>query len=200
MARRMGQNISVGCSWSAVVGSLPTVTRGGTKPEMRCWAPRLIDAQEWCNEGYPVWSEPTEGLLRHNAHKMNYAYGRNVLQHSASHSCCIWGCIAQTANDDPCPLSKALTMGTWMSELDLGRRSLDPMSPIFLLHHMDSRVRVHHLPGVVMAPGCILGGQQASSRNVLLGNPGSSHSCGCKFSTSLHDSSVPFCKWPLSTQ
>lgn len=34
------------------------------------------------------------------------------------------------------------------------------------------------------------GGQQASSRNVLLGNPGSSHSCGCKFSTSLHNSSV----------
>lgn len=131
--------------------SLPTVTWGGTN--QRRGVGHQGSSMHKGNEVYSIWSEPTGGLLRHNAHQINDSYGRNVSQH-----CCIWGCIAQTAYDDPCPLSKAPTMGTWMSELDLGRRLLDPMSPIFLLHHMDGRVRVHHLPGVVMAPGCILGG------------------------------------------
>lgn len=36
--------------------------------------------------------------------------------------CCIWSYIACSGYDDPCPLSKAPTMGTWMSELDLGKR------------------------------------------------------------------------------
>ncbi|MCI4388645.1 hypothetical protein PGIGA_G00088540 [Pangasianodon gigas] len=38
----------------------------------------------------------------------------------------------------------------------------------FLLHHMESRVRVHHLPGEEMAPACTMGRMQAGGGSVML--------------------------------
>ncbi|XP_051512984.1 uncharacterized protein LOC127417191 isoform X2 [Myxocyprinus asiaticus] len=53
--------------------------------------------------------------------------------------------------------------------------------------HVDGRVRVRHLPGEEMAAGCTMGRRQAGGGsvmlNVLLGNLGSWHSCGCYFDT-----------------
>ena len=37
----------------------------------------------------------------------------------------------------------------------------------FLLDHMDGRVRVCHLPGEVMAPGCAVGRRQAGGGSVM---------------------------------
>ena len=41
------------------------------------------------------------------------------------------------------------------------------MSSVFL-DHVDGRVGVRHLPGEVMAPGCIVGRRQASGGSVML--------------------------------
>ena len=38
----------------------------------------------------------------------------------------------------------------------------------FLLHHVDGRVCVRHLPGEHMAPGCTMGRRQASGGSVML--------------------------------
>ncbi|KAK3531598.1 hypothetical protein QTP70_024987 [Hemibagrus guttatus] len=38
----------------------------------------------------------------------------------------------------------------------------------FLLHHVDDRVRVHHLPGEHMAPGCTMGRRRAGEGSVML--------------------------------
>ncbi|MCI4385481.1 hypothetical protein PGIGA_G00050990 [Pangasianodon gigas] len=38
----------------------------------------------------------------------------------------------------------------------------------FLLHHLDSRVCVHRLPGEEMAPGCTMGRRQAGGGSVML--------------------------------
>lgn len=41
----------------------------------------------------------------------------------------------------------------------------------------DSRVYVHCFPGEVVTFGCSVGQKQASGGNILLENPGYSHSC-----------------------
>ncbi|KAK3524449.1 hypothetical protein QTP70_029313 [Hemibagrus guttatus] len=38
----------------------------------------------------------------------------------------------------------------------------------FLLHHMDGRVCVRHLPGEHMAPGCTMGRRKAGRGSVML--------------------------------
>ena len=39
---------------------------------------------------------------------------------------------------------------------------------LFLLHHLDGRVRVHRLPGEHMVPGCTVGRRKASRDSVML--------------------------------
>ncbi|XP_051512983.1 uncharacterized protein LOC127417191 isoform X1 [Myxocyprinus asiaticus] len=68
--------------------------------------------------------------------------------------------------------------------VDSGPRGLSDMNE---RDHVDGRVRVRHLPGEEMAAGCTMGRRQAGGGsvmlNVLLGNLGSWHSCGCYFDT-----------------
>lgn len=65
--------------------------------------------------------------------------------------CNISLCCVAHAHDDPCPPSKAPTMGMQASELDLGSVEVGH------LVQCTSRVHVRHLPGEVKAPGCTVG-------------------------------------------
>ena len=75
MARRLGQSISetarlVGCSRSAVVSTY----RSGPRRDKPQTGDRVLGAQGSSmrkgNEGYPIWSELTEGLLWHKSQKI----------------------------------------------------------------------------------------------------------------------------------
>ena len=74
MARQLGQSISNGKACGVLPVSngeyLPTVVRGGTnhKPAMELDAQGLSMREG--NEGYPVWSELTEGLLWNKSQKI----------------------------------------------------------------------------------------------------------------------------------
>ena len=95
MARRLGQSISetarlVGCSRSAVMSTYRQWSEEGQTGD------RVLGAQGSSmregNEGYPVWSEPTEGLLWHNSQKiLMVVMGGMCHNPQCITPCCIWG-------------------------------------------------------------------------------------------------------------
>jgi len=91
LARRLGQSISettrlVGCSWSAVVRIYQQCPRRD-KPQT---GDRVLDGQDASmhegNEDYPIWSEPTEGLLWHKPHKILMLVMGGMCHNQACHT------------------------------------------------------------------------------------------------------------------
>ncbi|MCJ8732479.1 hypothetical protein PDJAM_G00211810 [Pangasius djambal] len=79
--------------------------------------------------------------------------------------------ISQSAPADPCPQLKRIQW-SWAREhqnwtTEQWRKVAWSDESRFLLHHLDGRVRVRHLPGEEMAPGCTMGSRQAVGGSVM---------------------------------
>ena len=112
------------------------------------------------NEGYLVWSEPTEGLLWHVTENFNGGHGRNVSQSTVHRTLLHMGLRSRRPVRMPMMtpvhcrkrLQWARKRRNWT--LEQWKKVAWSEESRFLLDHVDGRVRVHRLPGEVMAPGC----------------------------------------------
>ena len=123
------------------------------------------------NEGYPVWSEPTEGLLWHVTENFNGGHGRNVSQSTVHRTLLRMGLRSRrpvrVAIMTPVHRRKCLQ---WARErrnwtLEQWKKVAWSDESSFLLN---SRLRVRRIPGEVMAPGCTVGRRQAGGGSVML--------------------------------
>ena len=95
----------VGCSRSAVVSIYRQWSEEGqiTNRRQGVGCPRLIDAQGQRIEGYPIWSEPTEGVLWHKSQKILMVVTGGMCHNPQCNApCCVWGCGA--ADRSECPI------------------------------------------------------------------------------------------------
>lgn len=77
----------------------------------------------------------------------------NKCQHTVHHTLLQRGLCSQHAHADPCHCEKAPTMKNEVDHGAMEERDL-VWWVTFYLHHVNSRVCVHHLPGGEMLPGC----------------------------------------------
>ena len=115
------------------------------------------------NEGYPVWSEPTEGQLWHVTENFNGGHRRNVSQSTVHRTLLRMGLHSRrlvrvsmmTSVHHRKRLQWARERRNWTLEQWKMVTWFDESR--FLLDHVDGCVRVHTLPREVMAPGCTVG-------------------------------------------
>ena len=112
------------------------------------------------NEGYPVWSEPTEGLLWHKSHKILMVVMGGMSQSTVHHTLLSMGLGSCRPVRAPMmtPVHRRKHL-QWACEhrkwtLEQWKKVAWSDESRFLLDHVDGHVRVHCLPGEVMAPGC----------------------------------------------
>ena len=176
--------------WSVSIKSGPTKGQWWT-------GDRVIGGQgslmHMGSKGWPTWSDPTDELLFFKLLKKLMLVLIERCQHThCTTVCCVWGCIATDKSGCPCSSSlKAPTMDTCASELD--HRAMKEGSLVWRITFSFTS------PGWLGRCALLTWGTQGSGMhygkkarwwrqcnalgNVVVGNFGSCHSCGCNFDT-----------------
>ena len=192
MARQLGQSISrtatlVGCSWSAVVKSGPRKERG--EPLTGSWGGQG-SVKNVGSEGWPVWSYPTNEL---QLNKLMLVLIERCQNTQCIVVCCSWGCIVADQSGCPCwPLSitesgsnghVSIRTGSWSN----GRGWPGLMNHVFFYITWMARCvcisylgntwyqELHYRKKASWQRQC------DALADVLLGNLGSCHPCGCYY-------------------
>ena len=174
------------------------------------------------NKGWPVWSDPTDELLMLKLLKKLVVVLIERCQNTKCIAvCCIWGCIAANQSGCPCwhlSTAESTTMIMWASEL--GHGAMEEGGLVwYIMFSFTSRgwpgVCASHTwgtHGTRMHYGK-KGGRRSQCDalgNILLGNLGSCHLCGCysdtyhlpkhccRPCTLFHRNGIPWWLWPLS--
>ena len=92
--------------WGALGQQWWILTDSGPRRDKPQTGDRVLGAQGSSmregNEGYPVWSEPTEGLLWHKPQKILMVVTGGMCHNPQCIApCCVWGCVAADRSERP---------------------------------------------------------------------------------------------------
>ena len=180
MARRLGQSISktaalVGCSQSAVVSIYQKWSKEGTVVNRRQGhgRTRLTDARGERRLARVVRSNRRATVVQ-TAEEVNAGSDRKVSEYTVHRSLLRMGLHRHRPVRVPMltPVHRRKCQ-QWTCEhqnwtTEQWKKVAWSDESRFLLHHVDGRVCVRHLPGEHMAPGCTMGRRQAGRGSVML--------------------------------
>ena len=188
--------VLVGCSQSALV----SIYQSGPRKEQWLTGDSVMTSQASLmyvghvgNEGWPVWSDPTDELpLIKLLKKLMLVLIERCQNTQCITVCCVWGCIATDQSECPCwPLSTAKSANNGHISIRTGPQSNARKWPGLISHiffYMTWMTGcVCHIPGGTHGTKMYCGRKASRWRlcdalgNVLLGNLGFCHPCGCYF-------------------